>query len=252
MYLTVSDVAGLSGVSPRTIRYYDEIGLLKPTTVRQNGYRCYQKEALLRLQQILFFREMDFSLNQIKEMMDRPDFDQLKMMETHREALLRRAARLQRLIDTLDETILHLKGEKDMMSTDLFDGFDEETQEAYAEEAARRWGAETVEASNRSWNERTAEEKEQIMAEGLAIQQDLLAHMDEGAESEAVQAIVTRWFAFLHYFWEPSIEVFRLLGNGYVEDPEFRDFFEQLHPEMPGFFREAIGVFCDARDGAMG
>ena len=190
MYLTVNDVAELAGVSARTIRFYDEIGLFKPTTVNiRTGYRYYEREAMLRLQQILFFREMDFSLNEIKELMDRPDFDQLEMMKAHRAALQKRVARLNRLIHTLDETILHLKGEKDMLTTDLFDGFDEETQEAYAEEAGRRWGAETVAASNRSWNERTAEEKAEILAEAKTIQEDLLAHMDEEYGSEAVQAL---------------------------------------------------------------
>jgi DNA-binding transcriptional MerR regulator len=191
---------------------------------------------------------MDFSLNEIKELMDRPDFDQLEMMKAHRAALQKRVARLNRLIHTLDETILHLKGEKDMLTTDLFDGFDEETQEAYAEEAGRRWGAKTVAASNRSWNERTAEEKAEILAEAKTIQEDLLAHMDEEYSSEAVQAVVGRWYEFLHYYWEPSIEAFRHLGRGYEEDPKFAAFYEQLHPDMPGFFRRAIEHYCDVRE----
>ncbi len=245
MYLTVSDVAARAGVSARTIRYYDEIGLFKPTKISENGYRYYRKEAFLRLQQILLFREMDFSLKDIKEMLDRPDFDQLKMMERHRAALVQRVGRLNRLIDTVDKTILHLQGVQRIVTMEFFDGFDEETQVAYAEAATERWDSETVEASNRRWDGYSAEQKADVMAEAKDIHQDILDNMDKGFSSVEVQLAVSRWYMHLHHFFEPSLETLRGLGQAYEEDPEFAAFYEQIHPDMPGFFRRAIEFYCD-------
>lgn len=249
MKYTVKEVADLAGVSRRTLHYYDEIGLLKPTTVDTNRYRYYRKEEVLRLQQILFFREMDFSLDDIKKMMDRPDFDLIETMKAHRAALQKRVGRLNKLILTLDQTILHLNGEIEMSTQDLFIGFDEETQEAYAEEAAQRWDAEKVKASNQRWKDYSAEKKAAILAEGKAIHEDLLAHMGEGYGSEAVQATVGRWYEHLRHFYEPSLEIFRGLGQGYEEDPAFAAFYQKLHPDMPRFFRQAIDHYCDVREG---
>ena len=252
MYLTVNDVAELAGVSARTIRFYDKIGLFKPTTVNnRTGYRYYEKEAMLRLQQILFFREMDFSLKEIRELMDRPDFDQLEMLKAHRAALENRVGRLNRLIDTLDKTILHLMGEEEIMTFELFNGFDEETQKAYAEAAARRWDEESVSASNQRWKYYSAEEQEAFLAEAKAIHQDLLVNMDRGHDSDEVQAIVGRWYVHLHHFFEPSLETFRGMGWGYEQDPEFVAFYEKLHPDMPAFFHAAIDYYCDIQESQM-
>jgi len=249
MYLTVNDVAELTGVSARTIRFYDEIGLFKPTTVNvRTGYRYYEKEAMLRLQQILFFREMDFSLKEIKELMERSDYDQLDMMKAHRAALMKRVGRLNRLIDTLDKTILHLMGEEEIMTHEIFNGFDDTTQEVYAEEAARRWDEASVRASNQRWENYSAEKQEAILAEAMAIHQNLLANMDRGHDSVEVQTLVGRWYVHLHHYFEPSLETFRGVGWGYEEDPEFVAFYEKLHPDMPGFFRRAIEFYCDERE----
>ena len=120
---TVKQVSDLAGISVRTLHYYDEIGLLKPSSVGKNSYRYYEDEALFRLQQILFFREMDLSLDEIKEMLEMPDFDVLRMLETHRAALEARIDRLRGLISSIDSTILHLTGEMKMSRKQIFSGF---------------------------------------------------------------------------------------------------------------------------------
>ena len=135
MRYTVKQLAKLAGVTPRTLHYYDEIGLLHPATYGENGYRYYGDDALLRLQQILFFRELDFSLEQIKTIIDRPDFDLLHALESHRRGLQDRVSRLNCLIDTVDNTIKHIRGEIQMSEKDLYSGFDEEKQRQYAAEA---------------------------------------------------------------------------------------------------------------------
>src|SRR5574342_951893 len=109
---TVKQLSKMAGITPRTLHYYDEIGLLKPTRVAENGYRYYGDESLLRLQQILFYRELDLPLDEIKKIMGRRDFDVLGALHSHRDALKKRVARLNRLLQTVDNTINHLKGNK--------------------------------------------------------------------------------------------------------------------------------------------
>ena len=111
---TVKQLSTLAGVTPRTLHHYDQIDLLKPESVGENGYRYYGETSLLRLQQILFYRELGFSLESIREMLGRPEFQILDALEEHRESLQGRVRRLERLIQTVDKTIHHLKGENIM------------------------------------------------------------------------------------------------------------------------------------------
>jgi DNA-binding transcriptional MerR regulator len=120
---TVKRLAKLAGVSPRTLRYYDQIGMLKPDAYGDNGYRYYSEDALQQLQQILFFRELDFSLEDIRKIVSSPDFDRLQALEIHRAALKERKQHIDVLIHTIDQTILHLKGKSDMSEKQYFEGF---------------------------------------------------------------------------------------------------------------------------------
>src|SRR5919108_6364745 len=108
--LTVKQLSKLAGVTPRTLHHYDQIGLLKPTRVGDNGYRYYGEESVLRLQQILFYRELGIPLDDIKKIMGRRDFDVMGALRSHKEALQKQVARLNRLISTVNKTINHLKG----------------------------------------------------------------------------------------------------------------------------------------------
>ena len=247
---TVKQLAGLAGVSVRTLHYYDEIGLLRPSAVAENGYRYYGEEAALRLQQILFFRELDFNLKDIKRIVDRPGFDVLQALQAHRGELQKRAARVRKLIRTIDRTILKLKGEAEMSNNELFEGFDEPTEGKYADEARERWGADEVDASNRRWNSYSAEKKAQIKAEGEANIRELAAQMDKGHDSPEVQAVVARWAKHLEYFYTPTPAGLRGLGQLYVEDERFAANYRQLHPDLPEFFRKAIEVHCEQRHGS--
>ena len=123
MAYTVKQVATMSGVSVRTLHFYDETGLLKPAYHKDNGYRFYEEPQLLALQQILFYRELGFELKQIKQIMDRDDFENLKALQSHRGTLQKNLARTRTLIETVDNTINHLKGRKKMKSKDMFVGF---------------------------------------------------------------------------------------------------------------------------------
>lgn len=123
MAYTVKRVAAMSGVSVRTLHFYDETGLLKPAYVGANGYRFYEEPQLLMLQQILFYRELGFELKQIKQIVGRADFEKVAALQSHRKVLQKDLARTRRLIETIDKTIQHLKGIKKMKGEQMFVGF---------------------------------------------------------------------------------------------------------------------------------
>lgn len=233
---TVKQLSKLAGVSVRTLHYYDEIGLLKPASIGVNGYRYYDSEALLRLQQILFYREMGFDLSSIKKVIDDPDFDRVTALQSHRHALQQEIERLNALIQTVDSTILYLVGEIHMSEKKIFAGFSPEKQRQYNEEAIQMWG-EGARQSIKRWNRYSGQEKDQIMQEGNAIYADLLASMDKGAESPEVQAVMVRWHQHMRHFYEPTPDVLRGLGEMYEDHPDFNATFSALHPEFPGFLK---------------
>lgn len=246
MAYTIKQISDLAGVSTRTLRYYDQIDLLKPSWVGENGYRYYEDETVFQLQQILFFRELDLSLGEIKAIIDMPDFDILAALQAHRVGLEAKVKRLRSLIDTIDSTIFYLTGDVTMSKDKLFSGFSEEEEKRYAQEARERWGAQEVDASYKRWNNYTPQKQEQIKLEGQAIYQDLVKMMDCGPASEEVQAVLARWHQHMRYFYEPSVDRLRGLGQLYVDHPDFARNFRELHPELPEFMREAITVYCDA------
>src|SRR6266487_680328 len=123
MAYTVKQVAAMSGVSVRTLHFYDETGLLKPAYLGANGYRFYEEPQLLTLQQILFYRELGFELKQIKRILGRADFERIAALQSHRKVLRENLTRTRTLIETIDKTISHLKGAKKMKSEEMFAGF---------------------------------------------------------------------------------------------------------------------------------
>jgi DNA-binding transcriptional MerR regulator len=240
---TVKQLSKLAGVTPRTLHHYDEIGLLKPTRVGENGYRYYGEESLLRLQQILLYRELDLPLDDIKKIVGRRDFDVLGALESHKDALQKQMTRLNRLLATVDNTIQHLKGERPMSEKGLFEGFSEEEQEKYALEAEQMYDPETVHESNRKWKAYSAAKKEAILAEGKAIYTDMVAAMPKGADSPEVQSIVERWRKHMDYFWTPNLDQLLGLANGYNDDPRFKANFDMMHPKLAEFMLEAVTVY---------
>ena len=244
---TVKQLAKLAGVSVRTLHYYDEIGLLKPSSLGDNGYRRYEQKAILKLQQILFYRELDLSLNEIKIIMGQPDFDVITALDTHKKELQRRVERLKRLLQTIDTTINQLKGNEKMNVKGLFEGFTEEEQEKYAGEAERLYDPETVRASNRKWKAYTPTEKKRILEEGKTIYADLTEVMPKGAGSAEVQAVIARWHQHMQYFWSPNDEQLVGLAGMYNEDARFRANFEKVDPALAGFILEAVKVYVGKR-----
>jgi DNA-binding transcriptional MerR regulator len=244
MAYTVKQLSTLAGVSIRTLHYYDEVGLLKPEAYGDNGYRYYGEQASFRLQQIMFFKELDFSLEEIKRIIDRPEFDLLQALQLHKEALQSRTMRLDHLIHTIDHTILHLKGKQAMKQKELFSGFTEEKQKQYEAEIRQRYGEKAFEGV-KDWNSYNADQKAVIQADGQAIYEDIKDHMDKGFDSPEVQSCIVRWHQHLRYFYEPSVERLSGLADMYVESPDFASMFtENYGPGYVDFLHKAIKTYC--------
>ena len=250
---TVKQLADLAGVSIRTLHYYDEIELLEPATVGENGYRYYADASLFRLQQILFYRELGMGLLQIKTVLDAPDFELVGALRSHRGELRARMARLAQLIETIDSTIMRLAGEIDMGDDHLFDGFNEAQQARYTEEARELYDADTVDASVRRWESYGKEKQQQIQAEGAATYTALAALMTSGADpaADAVQALLARWHEHIRYFYEPTPDILRGLGHLYNEHPGFIATFQKFHPDLPPFLEQAITYYSTRLDDAL-
>ncbi|HEX2979179.1 MAG TPA: MerR family transcriptional regulator [Anaerolineaceae bacterium] len=243
MRYTVKQLGKLAGVTPRTLHYYDEIGLLQPANHGDNGYRYYGEEAVLRLQQILLYREMDFSLEQIRTILDRPDFDLLEALQEHRKALLGKVNRLTSLIETVDKTMKHIRGEIEMQDHDYYHGFDEEQQKEYAREAERRWGDSAAQSQKR-WNRMSREQKNTFLGRMHEVSDNLARSMDHGPESPEAQEGIDRWYRLVNEeCFTCSLEVFENLGHMYTADPAFTATYENIRPGMAAFMEAAMTFY---------
>jgi MerR family transcriptional regulator, thiopeptide resistance regulator len=249
MAYTVKKLATMSGVSVRTLHFYDEAGLLKPARVGANGYRFYEEAQLLTLQQILFYRELGFELKQIKRIIGRSDFDKVAALESHRTVLLKNLDRTKSLIVTIDKTIEHLKGTKKMKSKELFAGFSPEQQErqeqylidrfgdgarqgiAQAKERVKHWKKADWEKSGAAFN---------------TICQDVVSLMERKlpAGSREVQSVIRRHYEWLKQFWTPNRESYAGHSQTIV-DSDLRQPYEAHHAKLPDFIASAMKIFAE-------
>lgn len=244
MVYTVKKLAELAGISVRTLHYYDDVGLLKPKFRSANGYRQYGEEAVVRLQQIMFFRELDFSLDEIGKIISQPDFDVLEALQSHKVLLSKRAERINELLTTVDKTIKKLKGETSMEIGEYYQGFSEEQIEKYREEVRQRWGEKTLKDSEERVMKMGKEQFATLQAEGGKIFQAISDNMSKGYDSKVVQAQVAKWRQWLENFHHYSDDAVLGLGQGYSQHPEFVKFFEKYHKDLPSFLTKAIEYYC--------
>jgi DNA-binding transcriptional MerR regulator len=251
MAFKVKEVAGLVGVSVRTLHHYDQIGLLKPESVSPAGYRLYTDRNLERLQQILFFKEIGFDLHEIKEVLDSPGFDRRNALYTHRELLLEKKNRLEEIIRTVEKTIDAMEGEMVMDTKEMFSGFDmgeiEKHQAQYAEEAKQKYeNSDAYQESMKKTAKYTKEDWAKIMADVNRIYQRIAALMDKGPADPEVQKAVGEWRRHItENFYNCTLEIFRGLGELYVEDRRFTENIDKVKPGLAAFLREAMCVYCD-------
>jgi DNA-binding transcriptional MerR regulator len=245
---TVRQLAKLAGVTVRTLHHYDQIGLLRPGARTAAGYRLYGEADLLRLQQILLFREMDVPLEQIREILDDPRFDLVQALRGHRQTLQARAARLETLLHTVDKTIAQLTPSEDttmLTVEELYEGFSKEDAERYRREARANWGAEMVEATEQRARKLSKAQWQAVGQQGEEATQLLAGLMDRAPDDPAVQAAIAKHHAWIENFYPAPAELYRGLGQMYVEHPEFRAFYEKVRPGLAEFMQAAMAQYAD-------
>lgn len=243
---TVDKLAKLAGVSGRTLHYYDEIGLLKPSYIAENGYRYYQDKELLTLQQIMFFRELEFPLEEIKTILSSPKFDHFQAYEDHKKVLQLKRDRLNQQIKTIDMTLSFLKGNSTMDDQQLYGCFNKQQMEEYQKEAERRWGdTDAYKQSQQRTKNWTPADYKRVQQELQEITRVLADLINQAVSSDAVQQLIVKHHAYIEHFYDCPIEMYRSLGRMYVDDKRFAAFYEKFHIGLAQFICEAINYYCD-------
>ena len=247
MEYSINQLSKLAGISARTLRYYDEIGLLKPSRVSDTGYRYYGEEEVNLLQQILFYREREVPLPVISNMIYRSDFDRMKAMEDHLAALRGQKGRLEELICTVEQSIAAMKGEKNMSDTEKFAAFKRgaiaENDIKYGKEIREKYGNDEVEASNRKLLNMTEEEYGRFQKLGQDILEGLEKVVLAGENPAAEEG---RRLALMHKEWlgftwpEYSREAHNGLVDMYLADERFKEYYDKEVPGCAAFLAEAV------------
>lgn len=233
--MKVKEVSHLTGVSVRTLHHYDAIGLLVPDDCTEAGYRIYSDENIATLQQILFFKELGFSLKKIKELLTSPTFNRREVFEMQREMLVEKRQQLDIMINTIDKTIQNERGERKMTNEERFEGFDFITN-PYEEEAKARWGDQAVNKVNAQFTPEIQEEMNRIYYKLAAIR-----HL--APDSGKAQAAIGEWFVLLNKIGSYSLDAFKGLGEMYVADERFTKNIDQFGDGLAAFMCEAMGRY---------
>lgn len=246
MEYSIKELSDLAGVSGRTLRYYDEIGLLKPSCVSEAGYRFYGEKEVAVLQQILFYRERGFELKKIGKILCSRDFDIVRAMEEHLLELEKQKARTELLIQTVEKNLRFMKGECDMGDREKFRAFKEqtvrETEAAYGAEARRKYGDKAVDASN----EKLLNMPEEVLTAFRDLEAEILTRLEaavrSGAapESEAAGEIVALHRKWLCMTWNQyTAQMHKGVAAMYVADQRFTAYYDR---NVPGCAK----LLCDA------
>jgi DNA-binding transcriptional MerR regulator len=236
----------MAGVSVRTLHHYDQIDLLKPSSRTAAGYRLYTEQELLRLQQILFFKELDVPLADIRRILDDPEFDQVAALEDHRRLLEKRAERLTRLLRTIGRTIQRLTEDTmEMTDEELYGGFTQEEIERYKREAREMYDPALVEESERRVRRMSRAQWQSVKEEGDEITRAEAGLMDRAPNDPDVQKLMARHHAWIEHFYPASAEVFRGLGQLYTGHVEFRKHYDRYRPGLADFLQAAMAYYAD-------
>lgn len=248
MVYTVRQLAKIAGVSVRTLHYYDEIGLLKPSYIRSNGYRVYEEKELLKLEQILFFKELEFSLEDIVRIMNASDFDTLAALADQRKFLELKKARIDSLLSTIDKTINTLKGGGKIMNNNIATTQDQIDE--YKKEAKKRWGnTDAYKQSEERTKHWTHDDYKRLTENANKFTQELAYTMDKGFDSPEFQALIAKHYEGIGTFYDCSLDMYRMLGEMYVSDPRFKAYYDKFRPGLAEFIKKAINYYCDQKQG---
>jgi len=242
--MRINEVVKITGVSARTLQYYDEIGLLIPQKL-DNGYRDYSEENLEKLQKILFYRFLKFKLNDIRELLE-GDFDNLKILEQQRELILREKEKFEVILHNIEKTIRNYKGEQTMTIEEKFNGFKKEDLNKYENQAVEKYGKDTIEESKK----RQSGREEIVTEEFNEVFRSMAKFKDENvdvAEKEVQSKVEDLYNNMNEYAFDCSIEVFSYIGKGYVHNPEFKKNIDKFGEGVAEYTSKAIEKYCSER-----
>jgi DNA-binding transcriptional MerR regulator len=248
MSWSIVEVARHAGVSSRTLRHYDDVGLVPPAYVGTNGYRYYDQDALLRLQEVLLLRELGLPLDAIRRILDGTS-DRSAVLREHHVALLAERDRLDRLATTVARTIDMREGGTAMGPEELFEGFDADKQREYEAELVDRYGASVQEKIDESWRRvgrMSKDDTVRILADLAARDAEYAALLDAGVapDDARTQAVTASHYAWVCQFWTPSAEAFAGLGDLYVESPDFHARYDAVRPGLAEYVRDAMAAYA--------
>ncbi|MFE2141699.1 MerR family transcriptional regulator [Streptomyces sp. NPDC059456] len=251
MARSIAEVARMSGVSSRTLRHYDEIGLLAPAFMGGNGHRYYEQPELLRLQQILLMRELGLGLREIAAVLE-AQVDQVAALRAHQSRLLAERDRLDVLARTVGRTIAELEEDKDTSDMgkiskpeNLFTGFDTVRYEA---PARAQWSSE-AEQSERFAATLTEADRERLQREATAAMVRMAEFMRAGTpvNDPMVQAEVDAHYQGICRMWTPNAAAFKALGQNYVDDAQWRTGYDRIAEGLATYQRDAMVAYADAQ-----
>ncbi len=243
MRLSIGETARVLGVSVRTLRYYDEIGLIKPSELSEAGYRYYDNANLVLLQQILFYRELEFSLKEIQHMLSHPAHDQKQALSKHRALLVMKQNHIADLIRLVDET---LGGDNNMCQDQQINSDYEEVKKRYASEVKVRWGqTDAFAESSSNDGKRTHDESVKMMNEADEIFSAFAHAAGKSPSDPDVQQLVRVWQAHItKYHYNCTDEILLGLGEMYTADGRFTENIDRYGPGTAAFISEAIKLYC--------
>ncbi|MBU9738596.1 MerR family transcriptional regulator [Diplocloster agilis] len=247
MEYTIQKLARLAGITTRTLRYYDEIGLLAPARLSPSGYRIYQEEEVNKLQEILFYREMDLPLAVIRDLMTAPDHNRAGTLKEHLKALKAQQEQLELVIANVEKTIEREEGKRTMTDQEKFEGLKkrllEENEEKYGEEIRESYGEACVEESNRKMMNLTKAEYDEmnLLAEQILSLLEEAVRNHEDPKSEAGLQIALLHRKWLSFPWTSyTLEAHRGVVDMYLADPRFTKYYDRNLPGCAKFLRDAV------------
>lgn len=249
MEYTVQKLGKLSGISSRTLRYYDEMNLLKPARINSSGYRIYGQAEVNKLQQILFYRELGLSLEHIKQIVNNPAFDGVKALNDHRSQLLDKRKQLDILIANVEKTISSTEGRYTMTNDEKFEGFKQkmvdDNEQLYGKEIRAKYGDDIVNKSNSKVKNMTQAQHDEVTNLANEITMTLAEAFKTGdPASEKAQKAAELHKQWLMYYWPTySKEGHAGLGQMYVDDERFTAYYDKEQPGTAAFFRDAIQIY---------
>ncbi|SMF90869.1 DNA-binding transcriptional regulator, MerR family [Paenibacillus uliginis N3/975] len=249
MEYTIQRLGHLAGISTRTLRYYDEIGILKPARINSSGYRIYGQFEVDQLQQILFYRELGLQLDQIKQIITSPSFDSVHALKQHREQLQNKRRQLDLLIVNVDKTIASAEGRIMMSDQEKFEGFKQkmidDNEKKYGKEIREKYGDDTVNQSNAKLKNMTQEQHEQVTGLAEEVKDTLAQAFKQGDPAgELAQKAADLHKQWLTFYWNQySKEAHAGLAQMYVDDERFKAYYDAEQPGTAEFLRDAILIY---------